>query len=120
MGMKDFEFVGLYGIEDPPKDGVAEAVTKAQKAGVKVIMVTGDHPDTARAIAKRINILPEEDDPEAPKEFVVIKGTDLEHYVPTADNFEDDESDEMVDFWTQATTHARVFARVSPIHKQVI
>ncbi|CAK9094153.1 Tubulin-specific chaperone D (Beta-tubulin cofactor D) (Tubulin-folding cofactor D) [Durusdinium trenchii] len=55
--MKDFKFVGLYGIEDPPKKGVAEAVVDAQKAGVKVVMVTGDHPDTARAIASRINIL---------------------------------------------------------------
>merc|ERR1711937_805689 len=53
----DLEFVGLFGIEDPPKEGVDTAVLKAQSAGVKVVMVTGDHPDTARAIAKRINIL---------------------------------------------------------------
>merc|ERR1719203_1693006 len=59
--LKDFEFVGLYGIEDPPKEGVATAVLKAQSAGVKVVMVTGDHPDTARAIAKRINILDDMD-----------------------------------------------------------
>mmetsp|Transcript_4732 Transcript_4732/g.11047 ORF Transcript_4732/g.11047 Transcript_4732/m.11047 type:complete len:1113 (+) Transcript_4732:69-3407(+) len=119
--MQDFEFVGLFGIEDPPKDGVAEAVLKAQRAGVKVVMVTGDHPDTARAIAKRINILElEPPDIEEAKEFSVITGTMLESKVPQGDNFADDEEQELVDWWTVATTHARVFARVSPIHKQVI
>eukprot|EP00928_Gymnodinium_smaydae_P056044 TRINITY_DN3948_c0_g5_i1.p2 TRINITY_DN3948_c0_g5~~TRINITY_DN3948_c0_g5_i1.p2 ORF type:complete len:895 (-),score=259.19 TRINITY_DN3948_c0_g5_i1:160-2844(-) len=116
----DMEFVGLYGIEDPPKEGVDTAVIKAKKAGVKVVMVTGDHPDTARAIAKRINILPEADPTHEGRDFVVIKGTDLEDKVPKGDNFADDEDDDLVDWWTQAVTHARVFARVSPIHKQVI
>jgi magnesium-transporting ATPase (P-type) len=120
--MEGFEFVGLYGIEDPPKENVDTAVTKAQNAGVRVVMVTGDHPDTARAIAKRINILPEEDqaaDTDAGK-FAVIKGMDLDVRVPKADNFTDDEPPENVEWWTKATTHACVFARVSPIHKQVI
>jgi len=120
--MADFEFVGLYGIEDPPKEGVDTAVLKAQSAGVRVVMVTGDHPDTARAIAKRINILPEENeepDSDAAK-FSVVKGTDLDCRVPKTDNFTDDEPEENVKWWTKATTHTRVFARVSPIHKQVI
>jgi len=125
--MKDFEFVGLYGIEDPPKDGVDSAVTRAQKAGVKVVMVTGDHPDTARAIAKRINILKSEgyDDEEksqlqGAEEFAVITGTMLESRVPKTDNFTDEEPPEIVEWWKKATQHTRVFARVSPIHKQVI
>eukprot|EP00405_Crypthecodinium_cohnii_P016646 CAMPEP_0206444002 /NCGR_PEP_ID=MMETSP0324_2-20121206/14679_1 /ASSEMBLY_ACC=CAM_ASM_000836 /TAXON_ID=2866 /ORGANISM="Crypthecodinium cohnii, Strain Seligo" /LENGTH=1080 /DNA_ID=CAMNT_0053911995 /DNA_START=203 /DNA_END=3445 /DNA_ORIENTATION=+ len=121
FSLKDFDFIGLYGIEDPPKEGVAEAVIKANNAGVKVVMVTGDHPDTARAIAKRINILPK-----APHvhgdhaDFNVIAGTQLECRVPKADNFTDDEPEENVIWWKKAVTHARVFARVSPIHKQVI
>jgi len=123
--MKDFEFVGLYGIEDPPKEGVAEAVVKAQKAGVKVVMVTGDHPDTARAIAGRINILKDSYDDEGEQlqgyaEFAVITGAMLESRVPKSDNFTDDEPDELVQWWKKATQHTRVFARVSPIHKQVI
>jgi len=123
--MRDFELVGLYGIEDPPKEGVAQAVLKAQRAGVKVVMVTGDHPDTARAIAKRINILHGENDLESDQlhgaeDFSVITGVMLESRVPKTDNFTDDESPEIVEWWKKATQHTRVFARVSPIHKQVI
>jgi len=123
--MKDFVFVGLYGIEDPPKAGVAKSVLDCQAAGVKVIMVTGDHPDTARAIAKRINILPEsvlETTAMDAAQFQVIKGTDLEDKVPKGDNFSTDDSEpqEVQEFWKKAVEHARVFARVSPIHKQVI
>mmetsp|Transcript_93130 Transcript_93130/g.287380 ORF Transcript_93130/g.287380 Transcript_93130/m.287380 type:complete len:1112 (+) Transcript_93130:64-3399(+) len=119
--MKGFEFVGLYGIEDPPKEGVDTAVLKAQAAGVKVVMVTGDHPDTARAIAKRINILPETSERVLDGEdFTVVTGTQLECRLPKADNFTDDEPTENVWWWQQAVKQARVFARVSPIHKQVI
>lgn len=115
----------MYGIEDPPKEGVAQAVVKAQKAGVKVVMVTGDHPDTARAIAARINILKENPDEEGDQlqgaeEFSVITGSMLESRVPKSDNFTDNEPDELVQWWKKATQHTRVFARVSPIHKQVI
>merc|ERR550534_564824 len=123
--MKDFEFVGLFGIEDPPKEGVAEAVVRAQKAGVKGVMVTGDHPDTARAIASRINILRSSADQECEQlhgaeDFSVITGAMLESRVPKTDNFTDEEPPEIVSWWQKATQHTRVFARVSPIHKQVI
>mmetsp|Transcript_88312 Transcript_88312/g.161728 ORF Transcript_88312/g.161728 Transcript_88312/m.161728 type:complete len:1101 (-) Transcript_88312:166-3468(-) len=122
--MSDFEFVGLFGIEDPPKQGVADAVVQAQDAGVKVVMVTGDHPDTARAIAKRINILPDSSDLEGDSsdaaEYAVIRGVDLEGKVPKGDAFEDTDPEDMKVFWKKAVTNARVFARVSPIHKQVI
>jgi sodium/potassium-transporting ATPase subunit alpha len=124
--LQDFDFCGLYGIEDPPKKGVADAIVAAQDAGVKVVMVTGDHPDTARAIASRINILdPDqlktmEGDSAPAAQFSVIKGIELERYVPKADNFSPDEPEEIKRFWKQAVVHARVFARVSPIHKQVI
>jgi len=110
----------LYGIEDPPKDGVDTAVIKARDAGVRVVMVTGDHPDTARAIAKRINILPMEKSYGDAAEFDVIEGSRIESRVPKGDKFEDDEPPENVAWWKKAVEHAHVFARVSPIHKQVI
>ncbi|KAJ3116548.1 hypothetical protein HK100_001034 [Physocladia obscura] len=50
-------FVGLISLEDPPKSGVREAIGKIRQAGIQVVMVTGDHPLTAAAIARRINIL---------------------------------------------------------------
>jgi len=118
--LRDFEFVGLYGIEDPPKEGVDTAVIKATNAGVKVVMVTGDHPDTARAIAKRINILKDDKPAGDATDFSVITGAQLDTRVPSGDNFSDDEPVDNVKWWKKAVQHARVFARVSPIHKQVI
>lgn len=56
-------FVGLVGFEDPPREGVAEAVRVAHAAGVKVIMTTGDHPDTAMAIAREIGLVEERQEP---------------------------------------------------------
>ncbi|KAJ3221812.1 hypothetical protein HK099_003068 [Clydaea vesicula] len=50
-------FVGLTSLEDPPKHGVREAVGHCREAGVKVMMVTGDHPLTAEAIGRKINMM---------------------------------------------------------------
>ncbi|KAJ3008156.1 UNVERIFIED_CONTAM: hypothetical protein HDU68_003211, partial [Siphonaria sp. JEL0065] len=50
-------FVGLVSLEDPPKTGVREAIGSIRQAGIQVVMVTGDHPLTAAAVAKRINVL---------------------------------------------------------------
>ena len=55
--------VGLVGIRDPPRDGVPESVLKCRGAGIVVHMVTGDHPATATAIAKQVNILQPGDNP---------------------------------------------------------
>ena len=55
--VQDCDFLGFFAMEDPPRPGVSEAVQKSQAAGVKVVMVTGDHGDTAKAIALRLNIL---------------------------------------------------------------
>jgi Ca2+-transporting ATPase len=52
----DFEFVGLVGLTDPIRPGVSEAVAECQSAGVRVVMITGDHPSTARSIAKQIGL----------------------------------------------------------------
>ena len=51
-GEEGLVFVGLYAMIDPPRPGVPEAVAKCQSAGTKVVMVTGDHPVTAKAIAR--------------------------------------------------------------------
>ena len=53
---RDFQFLGLLAFEDPVRAGVREAVAKAQGAGIKVIMVTGDHVTTATAIAREIGL----------------------------------------------------------------
>jgi Ca2+-transporting ATPase len=52
----DFRFLGLVGLEDPVRPGVPEAVAECAAAGVRVVMITGDSPTTARAIARQIGL----------------------------------------------------------------
>ena len=58
---QDLIFSGLAGLEDPPRPEVPEAIRKCRDAGIKVIMVTGDHPQTAMAIAQEIGLVRSED-----------------------------------------------------------
>lgn len=89
------EIVGLVGFLDPPKEGVLEAVQTAQKAGVKVMMITGDNPLTAAAVAKSVDIYKEGD--------LVVTGKEL--------NGMDDEMLEKI------LPKVTVWARVLPEHK---
>jgi Ca2+-transporting ATPase len=54
---EDLELVGLIGIADPPRTEVIDAITRAHSAGICTVMITGDHPATARAIAQELGIV---------------------------------------------------------------
>merc|ERR1711963_732118 len=57
--IEGLRFVGLMSMIDPPRAAVPDAVAKCRSAGIKVIMVTGDHPITAKAIARSVGIISE-------------------------------------------------------------
>ncbi len=94
------EFLGLIGFLDPLRPDVKEAVKKSQEAGIKVIMITGDHPQTAFSIAKKLDI--------AKDMGQVLTGNDIggmskeEEFYPEA---------------AEKLKGATVFARVSPLQK---
>ncbi|MEM0058539.1 MAG: cation-translocating P-type ATPase [Candidatus Bathyarchaeia archaeon] len=92
---RDMVFLGLVGMIDPPREEAKEAVKMCQKAGIKVVMITGDHKLTAVAIAKEIGIYREGD--------IVLTGAEL-------NQLSDKDFEEIVE-------KVSVYARVSPWHK---
>lgn len=92
---KDLVFAGLVGMIDPPRSEVKESILKAKLAGITTIMITGDHKNTAFAIASELGIAESIDQ--------AITGQDI-------DEFTKDEFAERIAMY-------RVFARVSPEHK---
>ena len=88
-------FVGMVGMIDPPREEAKKAVEKCKSAGIKTVMITGDHKITATAIAKHLGILENEDE--------AITGSELE-------NMSDEEL-------TKNIRNYSVYARVSPEHK---
>jgi magnesium-transporting ATPase (P-type) len=91
----ELTLVGLHGMLDPPRDGVGEAIAGCQNAGMRVLMITGDHADTARAIGYHLGIASHDAD--------VLTGRDL-------DDMDDAELNKAVE-------RVSIFARVSPAHK---
>ena len=92
---KDLVFVGLVGMIDPPREGVKKSIRICKNAGIKTVMITGDHIATAKAIAKDLGILGKKDLAITGKELDTISDKDLEKNI----------------------MQYSVFARVSPEHK---
>ncbi len=88
-------FIGLVGMIDPPRTEVKDSIKECKKAGIRTVMITGDHKDTAFAIAKELGIAEEISE--------IMIGTEL-------DNISDTELASKIN-------HLNVFARVSPEHK---
>ncbi|MEM3404323.1 MAG: cation-translocating P-type ATPase [Nitrososphaeria archaeon] len=95
---KDFIFLGLVGMIDPPRQEVKEALKLCKEAGIKVVMITGDHKLTAVAVAKELGIIN--------GNSLVLTGAELEE-------ISDSEFDKVVE-------DVKVYARVSPEHKMKI
>ena len=91
----DLTFIGMVGMIDPPRIEAKRAVEKCKKAGIKTVMITGDHKVTAVAIAKKLGILKDENE--------ALTGTELEKM-----------TDEEL---TKNVRKYSVYARVSPEHK---
>ncbi|QCC38802.1 ATPase [Bacillus sp. DU-106] len=92
---KNLIFIGLVGMIDPPRTEVKDSIKECKKAGIRTVMITGDHKDTAFAIAKELGIAEEISE--------IMIGTEL-------DNISDTELASKIN-------HLNVFARVSPEHK---
>ncbi|KKA29073.1 hypothetical protein TD95_004180 [Thielaviopsis punctulata] len=73
-------FLGLAGIYDPPRRETQPSISDCSNAGIRVHMLTGDHPETAKAIAKEVGIIPKNLSilPESIKQSVVVKATDFD------------------------------------------
>ena len=91
----NLNFVGLMGMIDPPREGVKEAVEECKRAGIKTVMITGDHISTAKAIAEKLGILERKDK--------AITGQELDK-IPQ-------------DILEKEIENYSVFARVTPEHK---
>lgn len=94
MVEKDLIFLGLVALSDPPRKGVKESVELCNQAGMKVVMITGDHPITAKSIAKELGIYQDGDK--------IYSGTEIEQLTETE------------------ILNASVFARVAPKDKNEI
>ena len=78
----DLVFLGLAGLQDPPRGEAREAVERCQRAGIRTVMITGDHPDTARAIAAELGILRPGDELVVGSELEQLDGAALAARVP--------------------------------------
>ncbi len=98
----DFELVGLLGLADPLRDSVPKAVAQCQSAGIRVMMITGDYPVTALAIARQAGIVGAQDD----ERRVVMAGDELAALSETE--------------LSKRVREVKVFARIKPAQKLAI
>jgi Ca2+-transporting ATPase len=91
---RDLTFIGLLGLTDPPRDGVKHAIETCRHAGVRTVMITGDHPATANQIARELAL---------DGNTKTLTGTDLSHLT--------------IDELANVVDDVSVYARVSPEHK---
>ena len=96
---QNLTFVGLFGMIDPPRSEVREAVALTKSAGIRTIMITGDHPLTATEIASQLGII----DTKNEMDMKVLTGVEIENL--------------SFDELKNAVENVQVFARVSPEHK---
>ncbi|MCJ8166236.1 HAD-IC family P-type ATPase [Pontibacter sp. E15-1] len=95
--VRDLVWVGITGIVDPPREGVPEAVAACRSAGIRVMMVTGDHKKTGAAIAREVGIL---------------DGQPADAAYPEA--LQEDELEVDAEEFSRLVDHVSVFTRVSP------
>ncbi|MBM3204510.1 cation-transporting P-type ATPase, partial [Candidatus Uhrbacteria bacterium] len=96
--VSSWTFLGLVGLKDEPREQAKESVAWCQAQGIQVLMVTGDHPETAFAIGKELGI--------AHRHAEVVTGQELDMLTDTE--------------LTTRLLHARIFARINPLHKKRI
>jgi len=129
--MKDMTFIGLAALEDPPRRGVPEAVLECQSAGIKVIMVTGDQPITAAAIARKCNIITSKTANELAEQLgchfedvldevdaLVVHGNDLAKATAEDETLPPDLKGARLSRWL--SKKQVVFARTTPAQKLII
>ena len=134
--LNDLTFVGLIAMEDPPRDGVREAIAKCHIAGIKVVMVTGDQSLTAASIAHQIGIIEDLDDApeliqkrenlatleeaEAKSNTIIIEGGRLQAYLDRDSTLSDDNPNKNSFLRNWLMKRDVVFARTSPENKLCI
>ena len=94
--LRNMSYSGLQGMIDPPRQSAVRAVAQCKRAGIRTVMITGDHPDTAQAVARQLGIVPDQ----------VVMGAALT-------DIDDQEL-------CQTAEQVSVFARVAPEHKKAI
>lgn len=94
-GEEEMVFAGLVGMMDPPRQEAKDSIDRCRTAGIQVIMITGDHPETARAIAQDVQLTKEV--------LKVVTGEELDHWSEAS--------------WKELAPHVNVFARVTAEHK---
>ena len=92
---QDLTYLGLVGIVDPVRPEAAEAIRRCRSAGIRVVMITGDHPGTARAVAQELKLMDPDDE--------VLTGPEMEKLSPAE--------------LAERAPRVSVYARVTPAHK---